>query len=177
MEKILSERELTIEEIREVSKQIIIHYLRYKIIGINTKNNNYVIEAKTRIGYIIKFRLNAIDDYGYNIFSPDNKYLVRFDNAPDHPSKVEFMPHHVHNDLGQEEILRNRRKNDQSLSREERKELKNHYDITDSFLSGYMGIDYLAVKNKIDSFENKNVKKTSFIQRLMQKYTKKIFFN
>ena len=39
MEKILSERELTIEEIREVSKQIIIHYLRYKIIGINTKNN------------------------------------------------------------------------------------------------------------------------------------------
>lgn len=164
LEKILKERELTIHEIRDISKYIIRYYLKYEIIDINTKNN-YVIEAKTKEGFIIKFRLNAIDDYGYNIFSSDNKSLVRFDCAPDHPEKVEFMPHHVHNDLQYEEAIKDEIGTNKKLSRKEKKELKKRFDITDSFLSGYMGIDYISIEEKVNILSNKK-KTTGFYTKV-----------
>jgi hypothetical protein len=170
LEKILKERELTIHEIRDITKYIIKYYLQYEIIDINTKNN-YVIKARTKKGFIIKFRLNAIDDYGYNIFSLDNESLVRFDCAPDHPDKVEFMPHHVHNNLQHEDGTKDEIKTNKKLTRKEKKELKKEFDITDSFLSGYMGIDYISIEKKVNTLTSNKKERIEFYTKVKKIFT------
>jgi len=46
---------------------------------------------------------------------------------------------------------------DKKLSRNKSKEHKSKINITDSFLTGFLGIDYTSIKNKIEELENKDI--------------------
>lgn len=147
---ILDKRKLTIEEIREISNKIVEIYLNTRISNFASPSND-TITAITNDDYILKLRLTKLDDYGYMILSPKEEELIRFDSAKHHSEKVDFMPHHVHNNVPEEERIKEEAK---SLSRKKAKELKKTIDITDSFLSGFLGIDYIALKKKLDGIQN-----------------------
>ena len=147
---VLEKRKLTIEEIREISNKIVEIYLNARISNFASPSNN-TITAITNDDYILKLRLTKLDDYGYMILSPKEEELIRFDSAKHHSEKVSFMPHHVHNNVVEEEKIKEEAK---LLSKKKAKELKSTKDITDSFLSGFLGIDYIALKKKLDFLQN-----------------------
>lgn len=146
---ILNKRKLTIEEIREISNKIVEIYLNANIKNFASQNND-TITAVTKDGYILKLRLTKIDDYGYMILSPKEEELIRFDSAKHHSEKIEFCPHHVHNHVPEEEAIK---KEASTLSRKKAQELKKTIDITDSFLTGFIGIDYIALKKKLHGIQ------------------------
>lgn len=147
---ILDKRKLRIEEIREISNKIVEIYLNARIINFASQSDD-TISAITNDNYILKLRLTKLDDYGYTILSPQEEELIRFDSAKHHAEKVDFMPHHVHNNVPEEKRIKEEAK---SLSRKKAKELKKTIDITDDFLSGFLGIDYIALKKKLDGIQN-----------------------
>lgn len=148
---ILDQRELTIEEIREISNQIVTLYLNAEIKQ-EASHTNDTITAIVKNKYLLKLRLTQISDYGYMILALNGTELIRFDSANHHSDKIEFMPHHVHNDVIEEEKIKEEAK---QLSRKKSKEYKSEINITDSFLTGFLGIDYASIKNKIEELDNK----------------------
>ncbi|MFA0108244.1 hypothetical protein AB4441_25070, partial [Vibrio splendidus] len=62
--------------------------------------------------------------------------------------------HHVHKDVKEEELIKKRAKR---LSKKKSKELKKQIDITDSFLSGFLGIDYVAIHNQLKRLADKYI--------------------
>ncbi len=150
LSNILTQRELKIEEIREISNKIVKFYLNAEIIK-EASNTNDTITAIVKNKFLLKLRLTEISDYGYIILTLQKTELTRFDCASHHCAKVEFMPHHVHNNVVEEEKIKNEAK---LLSRKKSKEHKAKIDITDSFLTGFLGIDYVAIKKKIEELDN-----------------------
>lgn len=145
LEAVLDERQLSVLELREISNNVVERYLRATIKTF-ASNKEDTITAVTEDGFTLKLRLSALNNYGYMILSPEGKELVRFDSAPDHPEKTEFMPHHVHNDVQEEELIKKKAK---KLSKKKSKELRKEIDITDSFLSGVLGLDYVSINNHL----------------------------
>lgn len=153
LSSILDQRELTIEEIREISNKIVKLYLNAEIKE-EASHTNDTITAIVKNKYLLKLRLTKISDYGYMILTLTEIELIRFDSAAHHSDKIEFMPHHVHNDVIEEEKIKEEAK---QLSRKKSKEHKSKINITDSFLTGFFGIDYISIKNKIEELENKYI--------------------
>jgi len=153
LSSILEQRELNIEEIREISNKIVALYLDAEIKE-EASHTNDTITAIVKNKYLLKLRLTKISDYGYMILTLDKTELIRFDSANHHSDKIEFMPHHVHNDVVEEEKIKEEAK---QLSRNKSKEHKSKINITDSFLTGFLGIDYTSIKNKIKELENKDI--------------------
>lgn len=147
---LLNKRELHINDIREISNNIVKTNLNC-CIQTNASQTNDTITAFTKCGYILKLRLTTLSSYGYMILNSDETELIRYDSANHHSEKIEFMPHHVHNDVIREEQIKKEAK---SLSKKKGKEHKKSIDITDSFLTGFIGIDYISIKNKIHELEN-----------------------
>ncbi|KJG15946.1 toxin-antitoxin system TumE family protein [Photobacterium angustum] len=145
LDKLLKDRQLSTSELREISNTIVKQYLQSDIITYASDTED-TITAITPSGFTLKLRLSTIKNYGYMILNSDGEELVRFDSAPDHPDKIEFMPHHVHNNVQEEEQIK---KNAKRSSKKKRKELKQKIDITDSFLSGVLGIDYVSIENHL----------------------------
>gem|GEM_PF-5458825 len=146
LDKVLKERQLSITEIREISNTIVKQYLNSDI-KTYASNDEDTITAITSSGFTLKLRLTSIKNYGYMILNSNGVELVRFDSAPDHPDKVEFMPHHVHNNVQEEESIKRKAK---KLSKKKAEELKKSIDISDSFLSGVLGIDYVSIDRHLD---------------------------
>lgn len=145
LKEVLEDRQLTALELREISNNVVERYLRATIKTFASDKED-TITAVTDDGFTLKLRLSALNNYGYMILSPEGKELVRFDSAPDHPEKIEFMPHHVHNDVQEEELIKKKAK---KLSKKKSKELRKEIDITDSFLSGVLGLDYVSINNHL----------------------------
>lgn len=145
LDKVLKERQLSITELREISNTIVKQYLNSDI-ETYASNDEDTITAVTSGGLTLKLRLTSIKNYGYMILNSNGEELVRFDSAPDHPDKVEFMPHHVHNNVQEEESIKKKAK---KLSKNKAKELKKSIDISDSFLSGVLGIDYVSINRHL----------------------------
>ncbi len=146
---ILEQKKLTIEEIREISNLIVKLYLDAEI-KMEASLSNDTITAIVKNKYLLKLRLTEILNYGYMILTLDEVELVRFDSANHHSDKIEFMPHHVHNNVIEEEKIKEEAK---QLSRKKSKEHKSKVNITDSFLTGFLGIDYISIKNKIEELD------------------------
>ncbi|PHS57287.1 MAG: hypothetical protein COB17_06755 [Sulfurimonas sp.] len=142
---LLNKRKISIEDVREISNKIVEINLECKIEKFAT-NMDDTITAITKNGFILKLRLTTLLDYGYMILSSEEVELIRFDSANHHDDKIEFMPHHVHNDVVKENEIKNKAK---TFSRKKSKEHKRSIDITDSFLTGFLGVDYISIKNKI----------------------------
>ena len=153
LSSILEQRELTIEEIREISNKIVALYLNAEIEK-EASHTNDTITAIVKNKYLLKLRLTKVSDYGYMILTLNEVELIRFDSANHHSDKIEFMPHHIHNDVIEEEKIKEEAK---KLSRKKSKEHKSKINITDSFLTGFLGIDYTSIKNKIEELENKDI--------------------
>lgn len=145
LEKVLKYRQLSIAELREISNTIVKQYLNSDIETYASKDED-TITAVTSGGFTLKLRLTSIKNYGYMILNSNGYELVRFDSAPDHPDKVEFMPHHVHNNVQEEESIKKKAK---KMSQKKAKELKKSIDISDSFLSGVLGIDYVSINRHL----------------------------
>jgi len=146
LDKVLKERQLSIAELRDISNTIVEQYLNSDI-KTYASNNEDTITAITSDGFTLKLRLTSITNYGYMVLNSIGEELVRFDSAPDHPDKVEFMPNHVHNNVQEEELIKKKAK---KLSKKKGKELKKEIDITDSYLSGVIGIDYVSISNHLN---------------------------
>ncbi|MFD1007947.1 toxin-antitoxin system TumE family protein [Oceanisphaera ostreae] len=146
LDKVIKERQLSIAELRKISNAIVKHYLNSDI-ETYASNDEDTITAITSGGFTLKLRLTSIKNYGYMILNSNGEELIRFDSAPDHPDKVEFMPHHVHNNVEEEESIKKKAK---KLSKKKAKELKKSIDISDSFLSGFLGIDYVSINRHLD---------------------------
>lgn len=150
IEKKFENRQLTIEEIREYSRNIVRYYLQAEIDL--EKSTIETISAVTPSGHILKLRLDDISDYGYSILSSEEEPLIQFDNAKHHEEILDYSPHHVHNNKPNEKILtklaRKFRKN-----KKKRKEILSSKDITDSFLTGYLGLDFVSIKNRLEELE------------------------
>lgn len=150
IEKKFENRQLTIEEIREYSRNIVRYYLQAEIDL--EKSTIETISAVTPSGHILKLRLDDISDYGYSILSSEEEPLIQFDNAKHHEEILDYPPHHVHNNKPNEKILtklaRKFRKN-----KKKRKEILSSKDITDSFLTGYLGLDFVSIKNRLEELE------------------------
>lgn len=150
----LAARELESSELREISNNIVKYYLNLSV-KTYASDTQDTITAITNDNFTVKLRITTIKNYGYMILSPEGEELVRFDSAPDHPDKVEFMPHHVHRDVKEEEQIKKRAKR---LSKKKSKELKQEIDITDSYLSGFLGIDYVAINDQLKCLTEKYTK-------------------
>lgn len=150
IEKKFENRQLTIEEIREYSRNIVRYYLQAEIDL--EKSTIETISAVTPSGHILKLRLDDISDYGYSILSSEEEPLIQFDNAKHHEEILDYSPHHVHNNKPNEKILtklaRKFRKN-----KKKRKEILSSKDITDSFLTGYLGLDFVSIKNRLEELD------------------------
>lgn len=153
LSSVLDQRELNIEEIRGISNKIVTLYLDAEIKEEASLTND-TITAIVKNKYLLKLRLTKISDYGYIILTLNKTELIRFDSADHHSDKIEFVPHHVHNDVVEEEKIKEEAKR---LSRKKSKEHKSRINIADSFLTGFFGIDYISIKNKIEELDNKYI--------------------
>ena len=154
LEQELTARELKSSELREISNNIVKYYLNLSV-KTYASDTQDTITATTNDNFTVKLRITTIKNYGYMILNPEGEEVVRFDSAPDHPDKVEFMPHHVHRDVKEEELIKKKAK---KLSKKKSKELKKKIDITDSFLSGFLGIDYIAINDHLKDLTDKYIK-------------------
>ncbi|MFA6189808.1 MAG: DUF6516 family protein [Sulfuricurvum sp.] len=150
---ILKDRELTIEEIREISNKIIGIFLHAEIKK-EASSTNDTITAIIKNKYLLKLRISEISDYGYMILTLDEIELIRFDSANHHSNKIEFMPHHVHNNVIEEKNIKEEAK---LLGKKKAKEHKFKINITDSFLTGFLGIDYISIKKRIEDLDAKGI--------------------
>lgn len=158
LKECLNKKNVSIEEIRKFSNIIVEYYLNAKILKYSNKEEDE-IHAITKSGLRLILRITDIDSYGYNIKSKEDIELVRFDSANDHPDKVEFMPHHVHNNLVEENILKriiDKFRRNKKKRKKLRESFNNDVDITDSFLTGFLGFDYVSIKKKIDKIEKES---------------------
>ena len=143
--KKIDDFEISINQLRKLANLTTEYYLKAKILTYASSSED-TITAVTENGFTLKVRMSSIESYGYMILSADGRELVRYDSAPHHAEHVEFMPHHVHSNVPAEEAIKKQAKR---LSKKKAKELRKTMDITDSFLTGVFGIDYISIEKQL----------------------------